>query len=49
VSVGNDDFSGTDSSMTINSDGSGNASFTNLSGATSGMTESGTVSWACSG
>jgi len=50
VSVEGDDFFGTDSTMTINTDGTGNASFTNLSGsgAASGETESGTISWTCS-
>jgi hypothetical protein len=49
VTVEGDDFSGTDSTMTINSDGSGNASFTSLpgSGSVSGQTESGTVTWTC--
>ena len=44
-----DNFSGSDSTMTINSDGSGNASFTNLpgSGSASGQTESGTMTWTC--
>ncbi len=49
VSVGSDDFSGTDSTMTLNGDGTGNASFTNLAGAASGQTESGTVTWTCAG
>ena len=49
VTVEGDDFSGPDSTMTLNSDGSGNASFTNLpgSGSASGQTESGTVTWTC--
>jgi hypothetical protein len=49
VTVEGDDFSGTDSTMTVNSDGSGNASFTNLpgSGSATGQTESGTVTWTC--
>lgn len=49
VTVEGDDFSGPDSTMTVNSDGSGNASFTNLpgSGSASGQTESGTVTWKC--
>ena len=44
-----DNFSDNGSTMTINSDGSGNASFTNLpgSGSVSGQTESGTVTWTC--
>jgi hypothetical protein len=49
VTVEGDDFSGTDSTMTVNSDGSGNASFTNLpgSGSATGQTESGTMAWTC--
>jgi hypothetical protein len=49
VTTEGDDFSGTGSTMTINSDGSGNASFTSLpgSGTVSGQTESGTVTWTC--
>jgi hypothetical protein len=49
VTTEGDDFSGTGSNMTINSDGSGNASFTSLpgSGTVSGQTESGTVTWTC--
>ena len=49
VTTENDDFSDNGSTMTINSDGSGNASFTNLpgSGTVSGQTESGTVTWTC--
>jgi hypothetical protein len=49
VTVESDDFSGTGSTMTVNSDGSGNASFTNLpgSGSVSGQMESGTVTWTC--
>lgn len=48
VTVGLDTFAGTDSTMTINADGSGNASFTNLIGTTSSAKENGTVSWTCS-
>lgn len=49
VTTEGDDFAGSDSTMTLNSDGSGNASFTNLagSGSVSGQTESGTVTWTC--
>jgi hypothetical protein len=49
VTVEGDDFSGPDSTMTLNSDGSGNVSFTNMpgSGSVSGQTESGTVTWTC--
>lgn len=49
VTVEGDDFSGSASTMTINSDGSGNASFTSLagSGTVSGQSESGTVTWTC--
>ena len=54
LSVGSHLFTGTDSTMTINGDGSGQASFTNLSGTNlSGnapvASKSGTMSWACSG
>jgi len=50
VTTEGDDFSGSGSTMTINGDGSGNASFTNLpgSGTVSGQMESGTVTWTCS-
>jgi hypothetical protein len=49
VTTEGDDFSGSGSTMTINGDGSGNASFTSLpgSGTVSGQTESGTVTWTC--
>ncbi|MHB8538097.1 MAG: hypothetical protein ACYDCS_08770 [Candidatus Dormibacteria bacterium] len=47
LSVGADGFTGIDSTMTLNGDGSGNASFTNLTGGASGTTESGTVTWTC--
>jgi hypothetical protein len=49
VTVGLDTFAGTDSTMTINGDGSGNASFTNYIGTTSSADESGTATWTCSG
>jgi hypothetical protein len=50
VTAGSDNFSGSGSTMTVNSDGSGNASFTSLagSGTVAGQTESGTVTWTCS-
>jgi hypothetical protein len=50
VTTESDNFSGPASTMTINSDGSGNASFTSLpgSGTVTGQTESGTVTWTCS-
>ncbi|HEX7264030.1 MAG TPA: hypothetical protein VF383_07610 [Candidatus Dormibacteraeota bacterium] len=51
VNIGTDTFLGTDSTETLNADGSGNASFSNLSGGSaSGAqgTESGTVTWTCS-
>lgn len=49
VMVDGDNFEGSNSTITINSDGTGNASFTNLAGAdnVAGMSESGTVSWTC--
>jgi hypothetical protein len=49
VTVGLDTFAGTDSTMTIKGDGSGNASFTNYIGTTSSADESGTATWTCSG
>lgn len=50
VTAGSDNFSGSGSTMTVNSDGSGNVSFTGLagSGTVTGQTESGTVTWTCS-
>jgi len=50
VTVESDDYSGSTSTMTINADGSGNASFTNLAGSgnVAGQSESGTVTWTCS-
>ena len=48
VTIGSDTFFGTDSTETINADGSGQASFTNLTGAPS-QPESGTITWSCSG
>jgi hypothetical protein len=47
VTVGLDTFAGIQSTLTINSDGSGNASFTDLIGTTSSATESGTITWTC--
>jgi hypothetical protein len=49
VAVGLDSFAGTESTLTINRDGSGNASFTNYIGTTSSADESGTMTWTCSG
>jgi hypothetical protein len=49
VTVGLDTFAGIDSTLTINADGSGNASFSNLIGTTSSVDESGTIKWTCSG
>jgi hypothetical protein len=49
ITVGLDTFAGTDSTLTIHSDGSGNASFTNYIGTTSSVDESGTLTWTCSG
>jgi hypothetical protein len=48
VTIGLDSFAGTASTLTINSDGSGNASFTNYIGSTSSAKESGTITWTCS-
>jgi hypothetical protein len=48
VTVGLDTFAGIDSTLTINGDGSGTASFTNLIGTTSSADESGTITWTCS-
>ena len=49
LTVGLDSFAGTVSTLTIKSDGSGNASFTNYIGTTSSADESGTMTWTCSG
>lgn len=46
--VGSDTFFGSGSSVTVNADGSGNGSFTNLSNGSGGQ-ESGTVTWTCAG
>jgi len=48
VSVGLDTFAGTDSTLTINPDGSGKASFASYIGTTSSVDESGTIAWTCS-
>jgi hypothetical protein len=48
IMVGLDTFAGSDSTLTINKDGSGNASFTNYIGTTSSVDESGTLTWTCS-
>jgi hypothetical protein len=47
VTVGLDTFAGINSTMKLNSDGSGNATFTNYIGTTSSATESGTIAWTC--
>jgi hypothetical protein len=47
VTVGLDTFAGINSTMKLNSDGSGNATFTNYIGTTSSATESGTITWTC--
>jgi hypothetical protein len=47
VTVGLDTFAGINSTMVLNSDGSGNATFTNYIGTTSSATESGTINWTC--
>jgi hypothetical protein len=49
VTVGLDTFAGIDSTLTVNGDGSGNASFKNYIGTTSSVDESGTLTWTCSG
>jgi hypothetical protein len=51
VTIGADTFFGTDSSETLNADGSGKATFSDLvGGSTTGTqgSESGTVTWTCS-
>ncbi len=48
VTVGLDTFAGINSTMKLDSDGSGNATFTNYIGTTSSVTESGTITWTCS-
>jgi len=48
VTVGLDTFAGIDSTMKLNSDGSGNATFSNYIGTTSSAPESGTITWTCS-
>jgi len=49
LTVGLDSLAGTVSTLTIKSDGSGNASFTEYIGTTSSADESGTMTWTCSG
>jgi hypothetical protein len=46
--IGADDFSGFDSSVTLNRDGSGSASFAKASAFTSNTIESGDITWTCS-
>jgi hypothetical protein len=48
VTVGLDTFAGIDSTLTVKSDGSGNAAFTGFIGTTSSADESGTITWTCS-
>jgi hypothetical protein len=47
LTVGLETFAGVNSTMVLNSDGSGNAAFTNYIGTTSSATESGTITWTC--
>ncbi len=47
VTIGLDTFAGIDSTMLLNSDASGNATFTKYIGTTSSATESGTITWTC--
>jgi hypothetical protein len=49
LAIGSDDFTGSNSQAMLNSDGSGSASFTNLSAFTSSAVDSGTITWTCSG
>jgi len=49
LAIGSDDFTGSNSQVMLNSDGSGSASFTNLSAFTSSVVDSGTITWTCSG
>ncbi|HZU75709.1 MAG TPA: hypothetical protein VFA70_03035 [Dehalococcoidia bacterium] len=46
VIVGSDDFYTGNTSVTVHGDGSGTATFSNLSGLANG-TESGTITWTC--
>ena len=48
LAIGSDDFSGSTSQVTLNSDGAGSASFTNLSAFTSDAVDSGSITWTCS-
>ena len=47
LTVGLETFAGIDSTMLLNSDGSGNATFSKYIGTTSSATESGTITWTC--
>jgi hypothetical protein len=49
LAIGSDDFTGSNSQVMLNSDGSGSASFTSLSAFTSSAVDSGTITWTCSG
>jgi len=49
LAIGSDDFTGSNSQVTLQSDGSGSATFTNLSAFTSSAVDSGTITWTCSG
>jgi hypothetical protein len=46
--IGQDDFTGTESSVTINPDGSGSATFTDLEQTAGDRCESATMKWICS-
>lgn len=48
LAIGSDDFSGSNSQVTLHSDGAGSASFTDLSAFTSSAVDSGTITWTCS-
>jgi hypothetical protein len=47
LTVGLETFAGIDSTMLLNGDGSGNATFSKYIGTTSSATESGTITWTC--
>jgi hypothetical protein len=49
VIVGSDDFYTGHSSVKVNPDGSGSATFTNLTTPLANGAESGTLTWSCSG
>jgi hypothetical protein len=49
LAIGSNDFSGSNSQVTLHSDGSGSATFTSLSAFTSSAVDSGTITWTCSG